>query len=229
MLKVRLYRPFSVAALARRAAVSTVARIAVLDRTKEPGAVGDPLYLDVVTALAEAHADGTLPWRPSRASSPAATACRRRSSRRRWSRRSSTSLPRTGRSNHFTVGIVDDVTHTSLAWDPTFRTEADDVVRVAVLRPRRRRHGRREQELDQDHRRGNRPLRPGLLRLRLEEIGRDHDLAPARRPAADPLGVPGRPRQLRRLPSVRVRRQDRRARARRRRRGVSAECAVRAA
>jgi hypothetical protein len=51
-----------------------------------------------------------------------------------------------------------------------------------VLRPRRRRHGRRQQELDQDHRRGDRQLRAGLLRLRLEEVGRGHDLAPALRP-----------------------------------------------
>ena len=61
------------------------ARLAVLDRTKEPGAPGDPLYLDVMTALAEAQRRGRLALRGrSRASSPAATACRRRSSRRRW-------------------------------------------------------------------------------------------------------------------------------------------------
>ncbi|MCK7575969.1 MAG: hypothetical protein MZV65_08775 [Chromatiales bacterium] len=59
--------------------------------------------------------------------------------------------------------------------------------RARVLRPRRRRHGRRQQELDQDHRRGDRQLRPGLLRLRLQEVRRDHRLAPALRPEADPL------------------------------------------
>ena len=53
--------------------------------------------------------------------------CRRKSSRRQWSRPSSTSLPKTTPKRHFTVGIVDDVTHLSLAWDPSFRTEADDV------------------------------------------------------------------------------------------------------
>ncbi len=62
----------------------------------------------------EAAADGPAVRRRCRASSAAATACRRRSSRRRWSRRSSTSSPRPSRKNHFTVGIVDDVTHTSL-------------------------------------------------------------------------------------------------------------------
>ncbi len=61
VLKVRLYRPFSrdafLAALPRSARA-----IAVLDRTKEPGAPGDPLYLDVMTALAEARADGASPF-----------------------------------------------------------------------------------------------------------------------------------------------------------------------
>ena len=50
MLKVRLYRPFSIASFVA-ALPGTVRTLAVLDRTKEPGAVGDPLYLDVVTAL----------------------------------------------------------------------------------------------------------------------------------------------------------------------------------
>ena len=59
VIKVRLFRPFSRAALLA-ALPSTTRSIAVLDRTKEPGAVGDPLYLDVVTALAEARADGKL-------------------------------------------------------------------------------------------------------------------------------------------------------------------------
>ena len=60
VLKVRLFRPFSCQAFLA-ALPKTVRSIAVLDRTKEPGAVGDPLYLDVVTALAEAQADGTSP------------------------------------------------------------------------------------------------------------------------------------------------------------------------
>ena len=60
VLKVRLFRPFSVAALRRRAARRRVRAIAVLDRTKEPGAVGEPLYLDVVAALARGREDGGL-------------------------------------------------------------------------------------------------------------------------------------------------------------------------
>ena len=86
--------------------------------------------------------------------------------------------------NHFTVGINDDVTHTSLECDPHFSTEiAEDGARP-LLRPGRRRHGGRQQELDQDHRRGHRQLRPGLLRVRLEEVGRGDHLAPALRPAS---------------------------------------------
>ena len=62
VLKVRLYRPFSRTAFL--AALPASARsLAVLDRTKEPGALGEPLYLDVMTALAEARAEGVSPVR----------------------------------------------------------------------------------------------------------------------------------------------------------------------
>ena len=61
MLKVRLYRPFSRSAFLA-ALPKTVRSIAVLDRTKEPGAPGDPLYHDVTTALAEAQAEGVSPF-----------------------------------------------------------------------------------------------------------------------------------------------------------------------
>ena len=61
-----------------------------------------------------------------------------------------------------------------------------------VLRPRLGRHRGRQQELRQDHRRGHRPLRAGLLRLRLQEVGLDHRLAPALRPQADQEHLPGR-------------------------------------
>ena len=73
-----------------------------------------------------------------------------------------------------------------------------------VLRARRRRDGEREQELGEDHRRGYRPVRAGLLRLRLEEVGLDDHLAPAVRAAPHPLDVPDRlgAGQLRRLPPV---------------------------
>ena len=80
----------------------------------------------------------------------------------------------------------------------------------------------------EDHRRGHRPLRPGLLRLRLQEVGLGHGVAPALRPRADPLDLPHRGRRLRGLPPVRAARQDEGARARPPRRHVPAQQPVRA-
>ena len=96
-----------------------------------------------------------------------------------------------------------------------------------VLRPRLRRHGRRQQELGEDHRRAHRPLRPGLLRLRLQEVGLGHRVAPPLRPRADPLDLPHRRRRLRGLPPVRAAREDEGARARPPRRDVPAQQPVR--
>jgi pyruvate-ferredoxin/flavodoxin oxidoreductase len=126
VLKVRLYRPFSreafLAALPR-----SVRAIAVLDRTKEPGALGDPLYLDVVTALAEAQAQGASPF----AVTPRVVGGRYGLSSKEFTpamlKGVFDELARSSPRPHFTVGIVDDVTHTSLDWDRSFRTEADDV------------------------------------------------------------------------------------------------------
>ena len=126
VLKVRLYRPF-----ARNAFLSalprTVRSLAVLDRTKEPGATGDPLYLDVITALAEAQAEGLLPG----AVPPRVIAGRYGLSSKEFTpamvKAVFDELARDTPKRHFTVGIVDDVTHTSIAWDPSFRTEAEDV------------------------------------------------------------------------------------------------------
>ena len=91
LLKVRLYRPFSIEHFLK-ALPTTVKGIAVLDRTKEPGSIGEPLYLDVVTALTEGFslgqfAAGQLPESYRRD----ATACRRRNSLPRWSPASSRS------------------------------------------------------------------------------------------------------------------------------------------
>ena len=103
----------------------------MLDRTKEPGAIGEPLYLDVVTALVEHwHRRADRNRRRCRRSSAAATGCRRRNSRRRWRRGRSRSRRRREPKRHFTVGIRDDVTHLSLDWDPEFSTERDDVTRA---------------------------------------------------------------------------------------------------
>ncbi|MCW5943981.1 MAG: pyruvate:ferredoxin (flavodoxin) oxidoreductase [Fimbriimonadaceae bacterium] len=116
LVKVRLYRPFDVARFVA-SLPDTVKAIAVLDRTKEPGAIGEPLYQDVVTALSERP----HPLRPlviggryglsSKEFTPAMV------------KAVLDELTRTEPKNHFTVGIVDDVGHTSLGYDPEFQTE----------------------------------------------------------------------------------------------------------
>ncbi|MBX3432996.1 MAG: pyruvate:ferredoxin (flavodoxin) oxidoreductase, partial [Pirellulales bacterium] len=125
LLKVRLYRPYDAAAFVA-ALPPSVERIAVLDRCKEPGALGEPLYLDVLAALAETWPAGTpLPqviggryglsskeFTPAMAASVFAE------------------LAAESPKRHFTVGITDDVTHLSLKWDPELSTEADDVTRA---------------------------------------------------------------------------------------------------
>src|SRR4029450_11982745 len=125
VLKVRLYRPFCRAAFLA-ALPRSVRSLAVLDRTKEPGAPGDPLYLDVVTALAEAQAEGVSPF----ASPPRVIAGRYGLSSKEFTpamvKAVFDELTKDAPRRHFTLGIVDDVTHTSLAWDASFRTEADD-------------------------------------------------------------------------------------------------------
>ncbi|HSL96174.1 MAG TPA: pyruvate:ferredoxin (flavodoxin) oxidoreductase [Thermoleophilia bacterium] len=120
LLKIRLYRPFPAEAFVR-ALPSTVRSIAVLDRTKEPGAPGEPLYLDVVAALAE-DADSTRPHfeRPPRVIGG------------RYGLSSKEFTPGMAKAvfdalvaddprRHFTVGITDDVTGLSLPEDTEFR------------------------------------------------------------------------------------------------------------
>jgi pyruvate-ferredoxin/flavodoxin oxidoreductase len=129
VMRVRLYRPFSVEDFVR-ALPPTVRRIAVLDRTKEPGAVGDPLYLDVVAALAEARAAGLSRF----AAEPVVVAGRYGLSSKEFdpamARAVFDELARDAPRRHFTIGIVDDVTGTSLPWDASFDIEPDEVVRA---------------------------------------------------------------------------------------------------
>ncbi len=131
LVKVRLYRPLDTAALLA-ALPKTVERIAVLDRTKEPGAGGEPLYLDVVSALAEQWAarnhDAPLPeviggryGLSSKEFTPAMVAA------------VFDELARSKPKKHFTVGINDDVTNLSLEYDPAFSTEGDDVIRAVFF------------------------------------------------------------------------------------------------
>jgi pyruvate-ferredoxin/flavodoxin oxidoreductase len=128
LLTVRLFRPFSSADLVAALPASTRS-ISVLDRTKEPGAVGEPLYQDVVTALAEAWEEA----RPGTAL-PRVVGGRYGLSSKEFTPAMATAaladLAADAPRRHFTVGITDDVTHLSLKWDPEFTTEPDDVVRA---------------------------------------------------------------------------------------------------
>ncbi|MBE7557439.1 pyruvate:ferredoxin (flavodoxin) oxidoreductase [bacterium] len=129
VVKVRLFRPFSVEHFIQ-ALPATVRTISVLDRTKEPGAAGEPLYMDVVTALAEAQAGGFSPF----ATMPKVLGGRYGLSSKEFTPAQVKAVfdnARAGKSkNHFTVGIHEDVTHTSLPVDSGFTTEAPDVFRA---------------------------------------------------------------------------------------------------
>jgi pyruvate-ferredoxin/flavodoxin oxidoreductase len=132
VLKVRLYRPWSlvdfVAALPK-----SVRSIAVLDRTKEPGAPGDPLYLDVVAALAEARQAGQSQFEVE----PVVLAGRYGLSSKEFDPAMAKAvfdeLAKERPKNHFNVGINDDVTGTSLAVDETFDIEPADSVRAVFF------------------------------------------------------------------------------------------------
>jgi len=129
VIQVHLYRPFSVAHLLAALPASTRA-IAVLDRTKEPGAPGEPLYLDVVTTLTQAAADGSLPT----ATLPRIIGGRYGLSSKEFTpamvKAVFSELEQPQPKNGFTVGINDDVSHTSLSYEPDFMIESGRVVRA---------------------------------------------------------------------------------------------------
>jgi pyruvate-ferredoxin/flavodoxin oxidoreductase len=129
VVKVRLYRPFSTKHL-MAVLPKTVKKIAVLDRTKEPGALGEPLYLDIRTAIGEAMADGIAPFDKypfivggryglgSKEFTPAMV--------KAVFDNLDAAQPKRG----FTVGINDDVTHTSLEVDESFQVPAEGMYRA---------------------------------------------------------------------------------------------------
>ena len=127
VVQVHLYRPFPVEALSEALPRSCTA-VAVLDRTKEPGSCGEPLYLDVVTALAQAATNGRRKRMPrviggryglaSKEFDPA-MACA-----------VFEELKRARPKEHFTIGIDDDVSTTSLAYDRALDLESPDVTRA---------------------------------------------------------------------------------------------------
>jgi pyruvate-ferredoxin/flavodoxin oxidoreductase len=124
VLKVRLYRPFDMRGFVN-ALPQTIQRIAVLDRTKEPGSTGEPLYLDVITALHEEWQGAAMPkvvggryGLSSKEFTPAMI------------KAVFDNLAAAKPKNHFTIGINDDVSNTSLDFDPSYSSEAPNVVRA---------------------------------------------------------------------------------------------------
>ncbi len=124
VVKVRLYRPFDIQRFAE-ALPKTVKSIAILDRTKEPGSSGEPLYLDVVNAFVETSNGKSLPkivggryGLSSKEFTPAMI------------KGVFDNLAQDKAKNHFTIGINDDLTHTSLKYNPNFSTEPQDIVRA---------------------------------------------------------------------------------------------------
>ena len=128
LVKVRLYRPFSMKHL-MDVIPATVKKIAVLDRTKEPGALGEPLFLDVVSAIEEAISEGVGPFKTfpkivggrfglgSKEFTPAMV------------KGVYDDLDSAKPLNHFSVGIVDDVTGNYTRFDPSFTTADKDTFR----------------------------------------------------------------------------------------------------
>ncbi len=124
-LRVRLYRPFSMEQFIK-ALPASVKEIAVLDRTKEPGALGEPLYLDIVNALVEGKREsikviGGRYGLSSKEFTPAMV------------KATLDELSKPEPKNHFTVGINDDVSHTSLDYDASFSIEDAQTVRCVFF------------------------------------------------------------------------------------------------
>jgi pyruvate-ferredoxin/flavodoxin oxidoreductase len=124
LLKVHLFRPFSGQDLVR-ALPATTRTIAVLDRTKEPGASGEPLYKDVVTAIAESFSSGRLPFK----SFPKIIGGRYGLSSKEFTpamiKGVYDEMKKKSPKNYFSVGIKDDVTNNSIEYDPEFSTGGD--------------------------------------------------------------------------------------------------------
>ena len=125
VLKVRLYRPFSVDYFIK-ALPKSVKGIAVLDRTKEPGSMGEPLYMDIVNALVEGKREnvkviGGRYGLSSKEFTPAML------------KAALDELKKPEPKEHFTVGINDDVSHTSLAVDTSFSIEHPETVRCVFF------------------------------------------------------------------------------------------------
>ncbi len=127
VLKVRLFRPFAIAEFVR-ALPASVKKIAVMDRCKEPGCPGDPMHMDVIHALREGREEGHTQLDPivvggryglsSKEFTPAMVQA------------IYANLAKDKPKNHFTVGIMDDISHSSLTYDASFDVEPADVTRA---------------------------------------------------------------------------------------------------
>ncbi|HYM60839.1 MAG TPA: pyruvate:ferredoxin (flavodoxin) oxidoreductase [Thermoanaerobaculia bacterium] len=131
VIAVRLYRPFAAKQFIE-ALPKSVKSIAVLDRTKEPGAVGEPLFVDIVTALRDAEDEKTLPF-----AMPRVVGGRYGLSSKEFTpamiKPVFDEIAKPNPKRRFTVGIVDDVTHLSLPFDPDWDIEKDDVIRAVFF------------------------------------------------------------------------------------------------
>ena len=127
VIKVRLYRPFSLKHFLS-ILPKTTQSIAVLDRTKESGSLGEPLYLDVVSALNELSVEGKLGF-----AMPKIIGGRYGLSSKEFTPSMTKAvfdeLEKEQPKNHFTIGIYDDVTHTSLEWDKSFSVANEETFR----------------------------------------------------------------------------------------------------
>jgi pyruvate-ferredoxin/flavodoxin oxidoreductase len=127
VLKVRLFRPFAISEFVR-ALPASVKKIAVMDRCKEPGCPGDPMHMDVIAALREGREEGHTKLDSivvggryglsSKEFTPAMVQA------------IYVNLAKDKPKNHFTVGIMDDISHSSLTYDPSFDVEPADVTRA---------------------------------------------------------------------------------------------------
>jgi len=128
VVRVRLYRPFSVKHFLEALPSSTKV-IATLDRTKEPGSGGEPLYHDIVSAITEGINLGIAPFKVA----PRVIGGRYGLSSKEFTpgmvKGIFDEMTKDQPKNHFTIGINDDVTNTSLDFDPCFLIESDDVIR----------------------------------------------------------------------------------------------------
>ncbi|MEN6377970.1 MAG: pyruvate:ferredoxin (flavodoxin) oxidoreductase [Methanofastidiosum sp.] len=132
VLKVRLFRPFSLKHFISSLPLS-VKSIAVLDRTKEPGALGEPLYLDVTTAISSAFSDGLLKMEKMPKIVGGIYGLSSKEFKPSMAKAIFDELKKSTPKNRFTVGINDDVTHQSLDYDPGFFVEPENRTRAVFF------------------------------------------------------------------------------------------------